>query len=148
MKFKLSQNSWHFKLANFGVSSFDRRVSSYGSDICEYIRALFVGTFWFCAASAFVALVASWIGYSLYDLVTVIIYGGIMSPGTILFLIIVLSLSLIAGVAYLHEVYKDRKEEALREAIMKGEYKEPDPSFMTLAYRKFKNKTCFKIEFE
>jgi len=148
MKFELSANSWHFKLANFGSSEFGRRVSVHGSNICEYIRAMMAGTFWLMVSLTFLGLAALWVGFSIHDLAMCIMNGGLIAPYTLIFLVLVACAVAVPVVVYLHERHKERKEQAFNEAIMKGEWKEPEPSFLTLAYRKFKNKTCFRIEFK
>ena len=151
MIYKLNHESWHFKLANFACDSMNRRVSRHGTNICEYTRAIMFGTFWFLMAVFFSGLFGVWIGYSIYDTVTCLIYGGMPVPSTFIFLGTVMSLLAMTGVYVAVEKYKEHKEAKIEQSIIDGTWKDPhkrNPSFLTLAYRKFKDKTCFRIEFE
>ena len=127
--------SWHLWLANFGEK---RIYPNLGTDICEYTRAVLAGSFWALVAGTFITLAAMWVGFSLYDIVVTIFTGASLSPYSIIFLMLIGAfVSLVTIVAY--------KE--WRSSLPANDEPPKPPSFTTVAYRKFKDKTCFRIKF-
>ena len=134
--YELNSNSWHYKLANFGY----RRVSASGSNICEYTRAVIAGAVLAVATVIMFIVVGIGLSYGVYGIamslftltnvlnpVSLLILGGLSGLG---------GLFLIGGIKH----YLDNRTVKFKP--------ETPPSFPTLAYRKFKDKTCFKINFK
>lgn len=126
------QKSWHYWLATFGD---DFRVNPHGDDICNYIRSVFIGTFWLLVmtfAGAFlggavlfsIGNLFSWmfLGYELHNLTLGVF--GILIGFTIMLLFM---------------ASKEVLQEKLRDS---------EPGFVRSAYSKFKDKTCFYIKFK
>lgn len=138
--YTLKSNSWHLWLANWGHT---RIRTERGTDICSYIRAVIAGTFNMIGVSVFVGLLLGCIGFmELSFLVWVYqcITGGFGDPSVPAALgLFVNSLLLFAfTVHYVQEWWNNREVP-----------EEPaEPGFIGLARQKFKNKTCFKIDFE
>ena len=132
--YELNSNSWHYKLANFGR----RRVSASGSDICEYTRAVFFGLLTAVCCLVFGSLVALLVGHGLYGIaMSLFTWSNMLNPASLMILGgtgALGALFLIGGIKY----YLDTRPAAPAKP----------PSFPTLAYRKFKDKTCFKINFK
>ena len=133
-------NSWHYKLANFGT----KRIWSGDSiNFCEYFWAVVTGLI-VLMVTAFALIISSiMVLGSLYEFIMWIIYGTKMHDGALV-VVVFLSVLLIAiglgqGISKYYE-YMDKLD-----------YEEPDlkePGFFTLAYRKFKDKACFKVKIE
>lgn len=143
-EFNLKYKSWHLWLANFGKC---RIHPEYGTDICTYTRAFFVGAFWFAVCSFCAALFFGWIGHSLYAIVAYVLgYLQELPESTVIFMGVagVLSLSMIVVLFY--DRYQNYKYEKRARDRAQGKTP-PPPGFITLTYRKFKDKTCFKINF-
>ena len=127
--------SWHLWLANFGEK---RIYPNLGTDICEYTRAVLAGSFWAVVAGTFITLFTVWVGFSLYDIALAIFTGSALSPYAIIFLMLLGAFALLIAVA----AYKAwRKEQPVKDEPPKP------PSFTKVVYRKFKDKTCFRIKF-
>lgn len=132
--FTLSNAAWHFRLANYGAK---RIWVEGGSDICEYTRAVFAGSFLLLLAVIAGALAATWVGLSLFNLYEVAVGVAMLELHTALFLFMMGILGFFIGVAMGVDWYHSRPE------------KPPvEPGFVKLAYRKFKNKTCVRLEFK
>lgn len=137
-EYTFKENSWHMRVANFGV----RRIyPRYGTDICEYIQAFIAGAFVALMSFVFVCLMIMWTGAAVYDIVQSILHGGKLTYPAFMFVFLVgglaVTLGLIAGIIYLRDRYQNMPKSELAE-----------PGFVKLAYRKFKHKTCVKIKFE
>jgi hypothetical protein len=132
--FTLSNTAWHFRLANYGAT---RIWVEDGSDICEYTRAVFAGSFLLLLAVIAGALATVWVGLSLFNLYEVAVGAAMLELHTALFLFVMGIIGFFIGVAVLADWYNSRPE------------KPPvEPGFVKLAYRKFKNKTCVRLEFK
>jgi hypothetical protein len=127
--------SWHLWLANFGAK---RIWPECGTDICEYTRAVMSGTLWFSIVVFFITLMASWVGFSLYDIAMAIFAGDKITPPTVIFVMVVIALLMTAAAMAFKEWYENRP--------VKDGPPVP-PSFPKVVYRKFKDKTCFRIKF-
>ena len=147
--FTLKENSWHFWLVNFGGT---RIKASWGStDICEYTRSFLKGLFWFIIAGLAICAVSTYVVASLVNLFATMFLGYIIAPWTISFLMIIGAIGLAACAVRLSEIMSDRREEKYRKMLelrASGEWVEPEPGFLKLMYRKFKDKTCVRIVIE
>lgn len=135
MQHKLSSKSWHFWLANFCA---DNKIwSTDYVNICEYTRRVLRGILRLIAfgvisaASIFVTL------YGILNLFSVIFLDGYELQPVTYFVLILYSL---IGYALLraHQEEQARKNPRIAK----------DPSFLSLWYRKLKEKTCFIVSFE
>lgn len=136
MKDVVLNKSWHLWLANFG----DKRIDpAWGTDICQYTRAVLVGSFWACFAASFIGLFALWTGYTMYDIYQAIFNGSEMIPPTIVYIGILGILATMVVVAIIKEWWDTRPT---KDAPPKP------PSFAKVVYRKVKDKTCFRIRFQ
>lgn len=129
--------SWHLWVANFGEKRIDPEC---GTDICEYTRAFLSGLFWLVVTTCMLTGLASWVGFSIYDL-GCWMFGDAdhkLLPYTYIMLISIAVLALIVLYAWV-------KVELQNRPVKPGAPKKP--SFAGLAYRKFKDKTCFRIKF-
>lgn len=140
--FTLNTNSWHFKLAEIaGVSK--RRHD----DFCSYFRKVAMGAFLFTlmialsvAETACVADFFAWI------------VAGVQSgfveprPGTVIFFC-ELAIAAVLGLIYLFATWDEKRNERKWQQRCDPTFVAPEPGFVKLAYRKFKDKTCFQINF-
>ena len=130
--YELNRNSWHYRLANFQV----QRVGD-SSNICEYTRAVFSGAVLGLLMLGFVALLTSVIGYGIYGIgASIFTLSNMLNPASMLVIGIVLGIVFI----YIFAMIKDRLDDM--------PVRPESNSFPALAYRKFKDRTCFKINFK
>lgn len=143
MEFELNAKSWHFWLANFS----HKRVSVYGTDICSYIRAVLLGLFWLTVYGTAAIFFVYGTGVTLYDGyyffaegIKVSLLAEVMIMLWSIVFILMFTLLFTYGVVE-HAI--PAVQRACRTVAT------PDkPSFLRLAYRKFKDKTCFQIKFK
>ena len=140
--YTLSNKSWHFWLSNVGV----RRVWPEDDlDICTYIRYVIAGTLALIATTVLLLAVAIFFLYGyvtgaiwFYECITTGVWGF---PNPIAFMTFCSTLILGLTAAYFELT---RKIEA-----WSNDYRHPEiqknPSFIKLAYNKFKSKTCVRI---
>lgn len=152
-EFTLNAESWHFRLANYGHRRINDYHVKYGTDFCTYMRAVVRGAVKALLVYTFSAVLVSWVVYGLYDVAQLLmnpeheIFPTTVLIGAILFSTFVLLCGGLIGEGFKY----------LRRELMVGYYsrdksgswwKENQPGFITLAYRRLKNKTCFRIKFE
>lgn len=144
LTFTLKKDSWHYWVANFA----ERRVRpeyDEGCDICSYTCAFFGGLFWLTLVTTLTTMLSIWALVSLVDLGNWVIFGGYLPPYAQVFGIVVIVvpmfLGLIAFIAFLRHKAEEQREKYINAP-------RPPPGFVKLAYRKFKDKTCFKLKFQ
>jgi len=149
MKHTLNKKSWHFWVANnFGGLNYFYVDTT---DLCSYIRNVFAGLFnlTLAASAAFVIVFIYLVGgYEYFSCIfnpsctefSDVVYVFYSFNALIGFLGLLISYALLKD--YMYE-YNEKHKKTL--ACSK---KNAKPSFVTLAYRKFKEKTCVKIDFE
>ncbi len=135
--------SWHFWLANFG----GKRISSFGTDICSYTRAVFKGLFWLTLAVSAAIFMVVGTGNMLYEFYQIWGTDGKLS----LFgeVITFLWVFCFVGITFLTTLYVTIEHAV--PAMIRSYRKIPrktEPSFLSSVYRKFKDKTCFTIKFK
>lgn len=128
--------SWHLWIANFA----GRRIyPECGTDICEYTRAFLAGMFWFLFVAVVSTLIGTFVLGSLWNILAFMFgYHENIHPYTFIFILLVGSLLTLALFMHVKEWYQNRPT--------KEKPKAP-PTFAAVAYRKFKDKTCFRINF-
>lgn len=140
MEFTLKKDSWHFWVANF-MAKRVRPEWDEGNDICSYTRAFFGGLFWLTMAVVFSVGGVCWVGASLWSIFSYLFLDAAkIEFHTQLFLFMVGTLGLfVAIIAAKIKIQEYREDHPA---------KEKPPGFVKLAYRKFKDKTCFRLNFE
>ena len=136
MKDVVLNKSWHLWLANFGEKRID---PAWGTDICEYTRALLAGSFWALVAFTFIGLFTFWTGFTVYDVFCAIFQGGTLYPPSLIYLMLCGALLTIIAIAMAKEWWDNRP--------IKDTPPKP-PSIAKVVYRKVKDKTCFRIKFQ
>jgi hypothetical protein len=145
----ISEKSWHYWIVNFG----ERRIRpSWGdTDICEYTRCFLQGLMVFLAAATAITAIATFVIASIINGIAWMFFGYMIEPWTQVFILTIVSLGFLCCMYYMSLFLKHRKQvkrDRLHELMEKGEYTPPPPSFLTLAYRKFKDKTCVRLTFK
>jgi hypothetical protein len=162
-QFEYSKKSWHFRLAStYGdirteyrkVYLNDEWIGSetyYDGDLCTYIRHMIVGLFKLSGISLACLIGLLPMTLALTYLVACIVTGqfipldgeddAIVVVGIGLWSVLFICFSL-AGYHFAKEKYREKYPKPEIDL----ELAEPkDPSFATIAYRKFKDKTCARI---
>jgi hypothetical protein len=139
--YTLKANSWHLWLANWGHI---RIRVEHGTDICSYIRAVIAGTFNMIGVSIIVGGLLGLIAFAegscllwIYQCIT----GGFGEPSGPA--IVGTFMNCVFLVTFVIHNFKEWWEN--REVKPNTEV---EPGFIGLARQKFKNKTCFKIDFK
>lgn len=139
-EFVLKEKSWHHKLATFGSYQWEKEhLVSQGSDICTYIRMVLIGLFKITLIAAIFGGLSIWFVIGIYDTIQFLFYKTGFTAFSATFMAAVFVSSILGSFIFVAEKIKKRKQQ----------YVQPkDPTFMTLAYRKFKDKTCSKVVFK
>jgi hypothetical protein len=142
MEVKLSP-SWHFWIANFGKN----RISVNGTDICSYTRAFIAGVFWFCVTFGIIGLFSFGTLNAVYECYLYFNEGTKVSLGTE---IITMLWAAICGLLFILATTFGVVEVAIPAAINAYSKfpRSEQPTFIGSVYRKFKDKTCFRIVFK
>lgn len=138
----IKRNSWHYKLANFGS---DRVWAGEKIDFCKYFRCVISGLFVFSITALVLLTAGVWFIDTIVELFKFFMYGTKISEMAIAMLIVLGAVS----IGMLFAVFKIKLEDYLyykRKSTKR--YVETEPGFFTLAYRKFKDKTCHLLEVE
>lgn len=141
--FKMKSGSWHLWLANLFTSKWERFDVGDTTDICTYTRRVIRGAFWGSVAGLVLGAVAAWIIFSCGNLFGWLLMGYQLEFVTQLFWFIMACF----GIMFSIFAAKEKIVEKLDDIGDKFANRPPKPpGFLTLAYRKFKEKTCFKLE--
>jgi hypothetical protein len=137
-----NSEAWHFRLANFGSK---RIWVDEQSNICEYTRAVLAGLFCMIFASFVVALVAGLVAFTLANTFSWMFLGYQLSDLSLavwcLVAMWVAIITLITAVSLYMDYRRDQRQK-------RRELPPTPPTFVGAAYDKFKNKTCFIVEFK
>jgi hypothetical protein len=148
--FKIDRNSWHFNLATrYGFLNsydFDKEFPEDNPDFCKYVQSTIAG---FGLCIAIIAMLAA-IGFVMTVLPIIILtayfqYGALIDA-EFLFIVGVIWVALIFGTVYLSEKSMEKRRNAKYQKYLRDKTTPPEPSFSQLLYKKFKEKTCFRIE--
>lgn len=129
--YKLKKDSWHYWLASFGDEYRVYRLD----DICGYIRAVIHGAFLLLLMGIIISILGGTSAFALGNLFSWLFLGYELSGVTVIYSAVITGL---IGAAIVIISIEHLKEKSDRN----------NPGFVRLAYRKFKDKTCSKVEFE
>lgn len=142
--FQLNKKSWHYWLAK-KCGGLDYWEGYDSLDFCKYSRKVLKGLFIFVFLSLFTSIMC--IAYLIggYDFFACLLDPVCYDVPQTSYLFVALTsiifaLFAIAGGAIGIDKYREYKNEHLAE--------KKEPSFLTLWYRKLKDKTCFLVEFK
>ena len=133
----MKRNSWHYKLAKMGNQ--DQRIWSGDMSICEYTRKVIFGGILFAFIMSFLGIAVWFLGSALYEIVGAIFGFAVLGPAGAVFI----SLFFIFGSLALYIKAKD----VLTDRVRNIEREEPN-SYFGKAYKSYKEKVCFAVEFE
>jgi hypothetical protein len=146
-------NSWHYRLATtYGPQS--KYELSYGdANLCAYIRSVIVGLLIVLLITILGSLLSlAFIGAPIIYIIASILEIGVHLPIDEYFAIILIELVLvfIFGVFCFFETNIHRKVfygiQKVTQATGVSKVIPETPSFVKLAYRKFKEKTCYRLQ--
>lgn len=151
---KFSQNSWHWRLANtYGNAKtrydYETETDKYEGDICSYTRSVMWGALAALLLTAGLGLIAASIADFGAWVVVGFLVGTWVKIDVLGFLIIAATFAVVVVAAMIyvatkHEKWKRKRWERKHERAMVEE--EKPEGFVKAAYRKFKDKTCFRVE--
>ena len=132
-QYVLKKDSWHFKIA-----SFDNLYAKHCNDICDYIRTFSIGLAKILILTTLAILFSGYFLYGIGNIIGVIFFGYQLHPAAMVPPGVVLALVIVGSIVKLREYWDNRKVSEVK----------TEPGFATLAYRKFKDKTCARIVLE
>lgn len=136
--YQLSKDSWHYRLA----STFDRTIArSNTTDICSYMQAVVYGSVISILISAVLLFFSFVVIHALLGLGFSLAYGVWLVDDAGVAGLFLLAVFLVIAIIYA----SSRAAEHYR---MIGQYEPREPGFVTLAYRRFRDRVCVKITFE
>ena len=135
-EFELKKNSWHYKLVTVGSPEKIGELE-YGVDLCKYIwMVIWAACMWAIMIWLFAGLCYA-VGFSWYSVFNYFAFGEMISEGAFVTLVGQGIILAMFGVLALYVWYKEREV-----------YSKREPGFVVLSYRKFKDKTCSRINFK
>jgi uncharacterized membrane protein len=133
----MKKNSWHYKLAKIGNQ--DMNIWSGQMSICEYTRRVMVGVIIVSCVTALMLITVGWIGTALYEIIGAIVGFSSIGPAASVLIVTIVILSLMVIGSYAKNKWEDKSRRMLRKE---------ENSFVANAYRSYKDKVCFAVEFE
>jgi len=147
MKQEIKHNSWHMWLANFGKDEWTRLDIGEHIDICSYLRLVFWGLLRFTGVCLMVVALTSWAAFSVGNMFGWLFLDYKLEAPTVIAVVGFLILLLLVLLAYGKDKYDQYRRKQYWKRIENGTHRKPrKPTFLQLVYRKFKDKTCFKLE--
>lgn len=142
-EFELNKDAWHFKIATFGETRYEKELlTEHGTDICEYIRKFIRGVFSIGIISIASIFLIGFCGIAVYDLWAILFAGGGMTSPLIVFTAVVLAILVFLAIVFFKDLHRKWKAKA------PSANERQQDSFLSLTYQKFKTKTCSKIVFK
>lgn len=146
-------NSWHYRLATTYGPVSTWRLARGEADFCSYLRGVFLGLLlvFFITAMGSI-LTVGLIGMPMIYVVSSILeLGWHFPPAEVgIFLVFDLAIAIFGFFMWFHLSGNFAKTvNAVIIALGKNateKYVEKEPGFVSLAYRKFKEKTCFRLQ--
>lgn len=131
--YTLKRNSWHYWLAKKGG------LWEHDTDICTYIRKVINGTIKMLAMCVAAAVSGVVVILGTVNLVSAIFYGVTLNPvGVIVIGVLVAMVLIFSAFVYVEKILPRLRRNHI----------EKEPGFITLAYHKFKDKTCVRVRIE
>ena len=153
---KFSRDTWHWRLAGFYGNAkmrydYHTETDRYDGDICSYIRSMLYGLFRVVVLTAVLGVLAASLGNFLAWVAAWIMTSTFIPIDSLGFFTIALAAAavVLVGVFFCiskFENWKRERQARRHEKMMAEEYIEKPETFFQAAYRKFKDKTCFKVE--
>lgn len=153
---KFSQNSWHWRLAGFYGNAemrynYETETERYDGDICSYIRSMLYGLFRVVVLTAILGLLAASLGNFGAWVVAGFMTGTFIKIDALGSIIMILTAVVALMVVFFFciskfENWKQARRKRKHEQLALEKLEEQPESFMRAAYRKFKDKTCFRVE--
>lgn len=132
--FELKRDSWHYKAADFG--------SSFGvpreTDICRYFWLVLRGVLLFTFAATVLVGIGGVLGFSIANGLMSLFFGWELLPISVIGLSIISGFFAVIGYVVCYRYFKDKIRSIENKPV-------EESGFVTLAYRKFKDKTCARI---
>lgn len=132
-EYTFSKDSWHYKMCAWGNNDF--KYEAQHMDMCEYIRCVISKMFTLACGCVLLAAFAGLLLLSWYDLFAWFFFNKEMFGHSIVMLGIQAGIVGLIGFAYVHMWYKEKHDTE-------------NPGLVVLAYRKFKDKTCSRVNFK
>lgn len=149
--FKIEKNSWHFILATkYGYldsCEFDKQYPEDNPDFCKYVRSVFAGSMLVTAITAMLsAVIFLLVLLPIMNILVYLEYGYLQDPEFVALIGVIIVSFFGASVWFNEDAIQNRRNKRYQKYLQEKKGELPEPSFTQLLYKKFKEKTCFKIE--
>lgn len=138
---KLNHKSWHYRMANYGMKRIWREDKT---DFCSYSRMVMSGLFLRTVLWSFVSTMIIWTGYTWYQFYLNLTQRKPLNDFALLWIITLVSCIgaaiVVTGVVQFSKWKTERKYKKHKD--------KSEPTFFSLMYRKWKEKTCFMVEID
>lgn len=131
----MKRESLHYKLAKIGNSNNDL----WDVSICEYIRKVFWGGVLALFITVLLCFLVGWVCVGLYEIVGAIFGFSTLAPAAMTLMGVSGGIVVIATYHYVKEKWEYKSRDLL---------KKDNKSFVSSAYKSYKEKICFKVNFE
>lgn len=131
----MKRNSWHYKLAKIGNDN----NTIWDISICEYIRKVFWGGILFLFMTALLCVVVGWLGMGLYEIVGSVAGFSTLGPAAYVIFGLLALIGFGVGSYHAKQAWQKKSKDLL---------KKDNKSFVSTAYKSYKDKICFRVEFD
>lgn len=133
----MKKNSWHYWLAKIGNDNDD--IYSGDLTICQYTRKVFWGGTLFLFICFMLLNLVVWIGTALYQIIGAIAGFSALGPASYVLFGVFAFVSFLTGLYFWSEYWKGKSKDLL---------KAENTSFVAKSYKSYKDKICFKVDFQ
>lgn len=133
----MKRNSWHYKLAEIGNDN--NKIWDGDMSICQYSRKVFWGgvlVLFLCLMGLNLLL---WLGTALYEILGAVIGFSALGPASYVLMGVLAFIGVCTTGYFLNKRWKAKSRELL---------KAENTSYVSKAYKSYKDKICFTVEFE
>lgn len=133
----MKRNSWHYKLAKIGNDN--NNIYSGDLTICQYSRKVFWGGVLFLFLVVILLNLIVWLGTAAYEIIGTIVGFSALGPASYVLIGVTSLIGVGSGLYFWNEYWKGKSKELL---------KDENKSFVAKSYKSYKDKICFKVDFQ
>lgn len=133
----MKRNSWHYKLAK--IANDGNRIYGGEMSICEYTWKVLFGLLLFTFGATVLVILFGFFGLGVYELIGSAFGFAVLDQAGMI--VLGLAALIIGSVVafYANYTWREKSEQLLRK---------DNNSFVANAYKSYKQKVCFRVEFD
>ena len=133
----MKRNSWHYSLAK--IANNDQNIYDGEMSICQYSRKVFWGGVLVAFLVTMLINILVFVGTALYEILGAIVGFSALGPASYVLLGLFAFIGVCSVGYFLNKRWKAKSRELL---------KAENTSYVSKAYKSYKDKICFTVEFE